>query len=60
MAPKGCSSIISDAFRYEAAEELSRELAAKSRVKASLDAMLGVLPSYTTSLGMVALLPHTM
>lgn len=49
--------IISDAFRYEAAEELSRELAAKSRVKASLDAMLGVLPSYTT-LGMAALLPH--
>lgn len=49
--------IVSDAFRYEAAEELSRELASKSRVKATLDAMLGVLPSYTT-LGMAALLPH--
>jgi uncharacterized protein (TIGR02687 family) len=49
--------IVSDAFRYEAAEELSGELAAKSRVKAQLDAMLGVLPSYT-ALGMAALLPH--
>jgi uncharacterized protein (TIGR02687 family) len=49
--------IISDAFRFEAAEELMRELNAKSRVKAALEPMLGVLPSYT-SLGMAALLPH--
>lgn len=49
--------IISDAFRYEAAEELVRELNGKSGVKASLDAMLGVLPSYT-ALGMASLLPH--
>lgn len=49
--------IISDAFRYEAAEELARELNSRNRVKARLDAMLGVLPSYTT-LGMASLLPH--
>lgn len=49
--------IISDAFRYEAAEELARELNSRSRVKARLEAMLGVLPSYTT-LGMASLLPH--
>lgn len=44
------------AFR-EAAEELVRELNSKSGVKASLDAMLGVLPSYT-ALGMTSLFPH--
>jgi uncharacterized protein (TIGR02687 family) len=49
--------VISDAFRYEAAVELTAELNAKNRVKARLDAMLGVLPSYT-SLGMASLLPH--
>ncbi|AEA60099.1 BREX-1 system phosphatase PglZ type A [Burkholderia gladioli] len=49
--------IISDAFRYEAAEELTRDLNTRNRVKARLDAMLGVLPSYTT-LGMASLLPH--
>lgn len=49
--------IISDAFRYEAAEELARELNSRNRVKARLEAMLGVLPSYTT-LGMASLLPH--
>ena len=49
--------VISDAFRYEAAAELVGELNARSRVKARLDAMLGVLPSYTT-LGMASLLPH--
>jgi uncharacterized protein (TIGR02687 family) len=49
--------IISDAFRFEAAEDLVRDLNAKSRVTARLDAMLGVLPSYT-GLGMAALLPH--
>ncbi|USX11083.1 BREX-1 system phosphatase PglZ type A [Paraburkholderia fungorum] len=50
--------IISDAFRYEAAEELARELNSRNRVKARLGAVLGVLPSYTT-LGMASLLPHS-
>ncbi|MDP3457033.1 BREX-1 system phosphatase PglZ type A [Methyloversatilis sp.] len=49
--------LISDAFRYEAAAELAEELNGKYRFKASLGAMLGVLPSYT-ALGMAALLPH--
>ena len=49
--------VISDAFRYEAAEELVRDINGKSRFKAVADAMLGVLPSYT-ALGMAALLPH--
>ncbi len=49
--------IISDAFRFEVAEELVRDINGKSRFKASLAAMLGVLPSYT-GLGMAALLPH--
>lgn len=49
--------IISDAFRYEAADELTREINSKSRFKAILGNQLGVLPSYT-SLGIAALLPH--
>jgi uncharacterized protein (TIGR02687 family) len=49
--------IISDAFRYEAAEELTRELNGKYRFEARLSSQLGVLPSYT-ALGMAALLPH--
>lgn len=49
--------LISDAFRYEVAQELVQQTNSKSRFKASLDGMLGVLPSYTT-LGMAALLPH--
>jgi uncharacterized protein (TIGR02687 family) len=49
--------VISDAFRYEAAEELAARLNSKSRVKAKLEPMLGVLPSYT-ALGMASLLPH--
>ena len=49
--------IISDAFRYEAAEELTRELNGKYRFEAKLSSQLGVLPSHTT-LGMAALLPH--
>jgi uncharacterized protein (TIGR02687 family) len=49
--------IISDAFRFEAAEELRRELNSKSRFRAKLESQLGVLPSYT-ALGMAALLPH--
>ncbi|GAB1392978.1 BREX-1 system phosphatase PglZ type A [Rhodocyclaceae bacterium] len=49
--------IISDAFRFEAAEEMVGAVNSKSRFKASLSPMLGVLPSYT-ALGMAALLPH--
>jgi uncharacterized protein (TIGR02687 family) len=50
--------IISDAFRYEAAEELKNNLNRRYRFSANLKSMLGVLPSYT-SLGMASLLPHT-
>ena len=49
--------IISDALRYEVAEEFSRRIEAESRYTASISAQLGVLPSYT-QLGMAALLPH--
>jgi uncharacterized protein (TIGR02687 family) len=49
--------LISDAFRFEVAQELVQHTNSKSRFKATLDAMLGVLPSYT-ALGMAALLPH--
>jgi len=49
--------IVSDAFRYEAAEELARDLKGTFRFKAELTSQLGVLPSFT-SLGMAALLPH--
>jgi PglZ domain len=50
--------IISDAFRYEAAQELTQALNGKYRFEAELTSQLGVLPSYT-ALGMAALLPHT-
>lgn len=49
--------VISDALRYEVAHELVQQTNSKSRFKASLEGMLGVLPSYT-ALGMAALLPH--
>jgi uncharacterized protein (TIGR02687 family) len=50
--------IISDALRYEVADELGSRIRQEDRFDASLDAVLGVLPSYT-QLGMAALLPHT-
>ncbi|MGI8668848.1 MAG: BREX-1 system phosphatase PglZ type A [Aridibacter sp.] len=56
--------LISDAFRYECAEELTNELNAEARssgnalLEAELSAQLGVVPSYT-GLGMASLLPHT-
>ncbi len=50
--------IISDALRYEAAEELTGYLNGTYRVEAKLSSQLGVLPSYT-ALGMASLLPHT-
>ncbi|WP_295633247.1 BREX-1 system phosphatase PglZ type A [Novosphingobium sp.] len=49
--------IISDAFRFEAAQELFSALRGTDRYQATLDSMLGVVPSYT-ALGMSALLPH--
>ena len=49
--------IVSDAFRYEAAQELTTELNGKYRFQAELTSQLGVLPSYT-ALGMASLLPH--
>ncbi|MDP3983550.1 MAG: BREX-1 system phosphatase PglZ type A, partial [Acidimicrobiia bacterium] len=49
--------IISDALRYEVAEELGSRIRREDRFDAHLDAVLGVLPSYT-QLGMAALLPH--
>jgi uncharacterized protein (TIGR02687 family) len=49
--------IISDAFRYVAAQELATELNGKYRLEATLSSQLGVLPSYT-ALGMASLLPH--
>lgn len=49
--------IISDAMRYEIAEELSRQILHEDRFDAHIDPMLGVIPSFT-QLGMAALLPH--
>lgn len=49
--------IISDAFRYEAAQELTNQLNGKYRFEAELSSILSVLPSQT-SLGMASLLPH--
>lgn len=49
--------IISDAMRYEIAEELTDIINGEKRFKAELSSQFGVLPSYT-QLGMAALLPH--
>jgi uncharacterized protein (TIGR02687 family) len=49
--------IISDALRYEIAEELTVIINGEKRFKAELSSQLSVLPSYT-QLGMAALLPH--
>ena len=49
--------IISDAMRYEVADELGSLIRQEDRFDANVDAVLGVLPSYT-QLGMAALLPH--
>jgi uncharacterized protein (TIGR02687 family) len=50
--------VISDAMRYEVAEELGSLIRQENRFDATLEAVLGVLPSYT-QLGMAALLPHS-
>lgn len=49
--------VISDAFRYEAATELTKILNGEYRFQAELTTQLSVLPSYT-ALGMASLLPH--
>jgi uncharacterized protein (TIGR02687 family) len=49
--------VVSDALRYEVAEELGRRIRQEDRFEAGLSAMLSVFPSYT-QLGMAALLPH--
>lgn len=49
--------VISDAMRYEVAEELHSRIRGENKFDAKIDAVLGVLPSYT-QLGMASLLPH--
>lgn len=49
--------IISDAMRYETGRSLFEKLQGDANCTAKMEAMLGVLPSYTR-LGMAALLPH--
>lgn len=49
--------IISDAFRYEVANELLSLIIREDRYEGELKPMLGMLPSYT-QLGMAALLPN--
>jgi len=49
--------IISDALRYEIADDLLSRIRQEDRYEAELEAMLGSLPS-TTQIGMAALLPH--
>ncbi|TSE15059.1 BREX-1 system phosphatase PglZ type A [Arthrobacter sp. KBS0703] len=49
--------VISDALRYEVADELTSKIRRENKYDAKIEAMLGVLPSYT-QLGMAALLPH--
>lgn len=49
--------IVSDALRYEVAEELGRRIRQEDRFTAALTPMLSRLPSYT-QLGMASLLPH--
>ena len=49
--------IISDALRYEVAQELSERIDRESRFSTKLTMQYSVLPSYT-QLGMASLLPH--
>jgi uncharacterized protein (TIGR02687 family) len=49
--------IISDALRYEVAEECLREIRKLDKFEADLKPMISMLPSYT-QLGMAALLPN--
>ena len=49
--------IISDALRYEVANEIGQQINDEKRYQAKLHSQLGVVPSYT-QLGMGCLLPH--
>ncbi len=49
--------IISDAFRYEAGDEMMTIIRQEDRYQAELDFSISTIPSYT-QLGMAALLPH--
>lgn len=49
--------IISDAFRYECAQELMERLELDEKCEPKMESMLSVLPSIT-SVGMASLLPH--
>ena len=49
--------IISDALRFEIADELLSRIRQEDRYEAAIDTLLGALPS-TTQIGMAALLPH--
>lgn len=49
--------IISDALRFEVAEELNRHIMQEDRFRSKINHQVSVLPSYT-QLGMAALLPH--
>jgi uncharacterized protein (TIGR02687 family) len=49
--------IISDALRYECAEELNTMIQNENRYQAQIESMIGSLPSYT-QLGMASLLPR--
>lgn len=49
--------IISDAFRFEAAQDLVDRLRTDQNFEVTSKAMMGTLPSYT-AVGMAALLPH--
>ena len=49
--------IVSDALRYEVAEEIRRRLDAENRYNVEIEPLVGELPSYT-QLGMAAILPH--
>ena len=46
--PRRVVVIISDAFRYEAATELTERINQKRYSPATLSSHVGVLPSYTT------------
>lgn len=54
---KRVAVVISDALRYEVAQELFGEIERERRFNPQLTSQLGVLPSYT-QLGMASLLPH--
>jgi uncharacterized protein (TIGR02687 family) len=49
--------IVSDGLRYESAVELNDILNREQKGASELDALLGVIPSYT-AIGMASLLPH--